>query len=249
MHSALISCICISKNNPDFLLRAVVCFKRQSYPNKELVILLEECNRDSIEAMEKELHNTENIKIIIQEHDTENKLGQLRNIAINYASGKYICQWDDDDWYHSNRLQLQYDQLNNFPNTLGCVLTQWVIYDAVTQDAYISIKRNWEGSILCERKIALENLYQNIEKGEDTPLIDFLFKNKKLCFIDTMPYLYIYCYHGNNTWSYEHFNAFMRWSKKLPQIESNIVTSLINEKSETIALQLQIELQEQLKLL
>ena len=38
----LISCICITRNRPGYLSKAIVCFKQQTYPNKELVILYEE---------------------------------------------------------------------------------------------------------------------------------------------------------------------------------------------------------------
>jgi glycosyltransferase involved in cell wall biosynthesis len=38
--------------------------------------------------------------------DTQSKLtlGELRNISVREADGEYVCVWDDDNWYGSNRL-------------------------------------------------------------------------------------------------------------------------------------------------
>ena len=38
----LISCICVTREKPSLLKRAIDCFLAQTYPNKELVILYED---------------------------------------------------------------------------------------------------------------------------------------------------------------------------------------------------------------
>ena len=35
-------------------------------------------------------------------------LGELRNAAVSAAEGSILIQWDDDDWYSSERIEMQY---------------------------------------------------------------------------------------------------------------------------------------------
>ena len=36
-------------------------------------------------------------------------LGAARNLTVDTARGAYVCQWDDDDLYHPERLRIQYE--------------------------------------------------------------------------------------------------------------------------------------------
>jgi glycosyltransferase involved in cell wall biosynthesis len=202
MNEPLISCICVTKNHSDLLSRAIRCFEAQTYPNKELVVLYEESNLRARDLLKKTALNPR-IKILAAgNHAT---LGALRNYAIEKSQGDFFCQWDDDDWHNAYRLEFQYDILRNncFP---ACITNQWILFDSQNDRTYISGKRLWEGSLLCRKDILRAKKYANVSRGEDTPVVEYLYDHQLLYVIGGMPHLYIYNYHGGNTFSRQHFN-------------------------------------------
>lgn len=200
----------------------------QTYLNKELIILYEEddvLTRELIAS--KWIMQTQIISLEI-EPESNKHLGQLRNLAIERAKGEYICQWDDDDWYHPERLSYQYNLLRS--TTLpASVLGRIIIYDSNSGKAYLSCYRHWEGTILCKKETALKYPYSNLRRGEDTPVINALLQNKILHTDNTFQPFYIYRYHGGNTWDYQHFQGFFPFSVQLPDAITLMVKKLLNE--------------------
>lgn len=228
MNAPLISCICVTRNRPELLQTALHCFDMQTYTPRELVLVLEEGDERSCTLVQHWNRDGDKaLKIVNVAPGPDNRLGQLRNLGIAAAEGAYFCQWDDDDWYHPERLQVQYAQLaGSAGERLACVLDQWLIYDAVHQQAYRSCIRHWEGSILCDRNFALQHQYQNLEKGEDSPLVNLLLRAGQLQTISNHAHLYIYTFHGANTWDFNHFNGFMRYSQLLPQAQQEAIIQI-----------------------
>lgn len=222
----LISCICITNNRPLLLQKAIECFNDQNYPNKQLVISFPEKDQVTKQLVE-QLKKTD-IPVLAIERDEEESLGNARNRAIAKSHGEYICIWDDDDWYHSSRLSFQFKSIQD--KGLGyqaSVLTRILMFDATTKQAYLSFPYTWDGTILCKKEILLQNQYANSQKGEDTHVIKFLSNRKMLLHIEDVPFLYIYVYHGENTWDYQHFEYFLQKSERLSLEISNQVISLL----------------------
>jgi glycosyltransferase involved in cell wall biosynthesis len=185
------------------LARAIRCFSAQSYPNKELVILYEDDDHETASFISG-LPSLDDIKVITVPRSPGIRLGQLRNMAIQASSGTYICQWDDDDWYHASRLEYQYHQLAD-SSSAGAIMMVWLIFDATTGRSYISNYRPWEGSILCAREMLLNTKYENRSSGEDTAVVEALLSSGQLHAITRVPWLYIYVYHGSNTFDHDHW--------------------------------------------
>lgn len=225
----LISCICVTRNRPHLLSVAISCFKAQCYAHKELVILYEKDDITTAAYLGQYPPKDIRIKIIATEKQPDQYLGALRNKAIAAASGDYICQWDDDDWYHPKRLSYQYGQLIA-KGKAACVLGREIIWDHTTAKAYLSCYRHWEGSLLCSKNIAMQHPYDNYERGEDTPMITALL-TKGLLYTDTaITPLYVYRYHGANTWDYRHFSGFFPYSILLPDAVSNLFGHILEEE-------------------
>jgi glycosyltransferase involved in cell wall biosynthesis len=45
------------------------------------------------------------VKFFVVKREPGRTLGSLRNLDIEMAQGEYVCQWDDDDWYHAGRIE------------------------------------------------------------------------------------------------------------------------------------------------
>jgi hypothetical protein len=96
----LVSCIMPTSNRRLFVERAVRYFRRQDYPNKQLVVV-----DDGQDRLGDLLAAEPDIRYI----DLARKatLGEKRNIAVAASRGEIIVHWDDDDWYDRTRLSYQ----------------------------------------------------------------------------------------------------------------------------------------------
>jgi glycosyltransferase involved in cell wall biosynthesis len=211
----LISCICITDNRPMLLKRAIDCYLSQNYIRKELVISYPKDDVNTKDFVKMYLRDKIN-DIELIERDPDVTLGNARNHAIFQCHGDYICIWDDDDWHHPSRLSFQYNSLETTGNHfLGSVLTRIFLFDETSTLGYLSFPYHWDGTLFCKKEMVLQNQYANRNKGEDTHVVPFLNSRGMLAHINEAPFLYIYVYHGSNTWDYTHFKIFIEKSSLL----------------------------------
>jgi glycosyltransferase involved in cell wall biosynthesis len=220
-----ITCLCLTRNRPHFLKRSIDCFLSQTYPNKELLILVRDDDQASMEVVKS--FDQKNISCLLVDTKGEKSLGELRNFAIENCPGEYFCQWDDDDWYHNSRLQLQIEALLQHGKTAGA-LVKMIMFNVINEQAYISSIGPWASSIICKKSLITEQLrYPHLPLQEDSIFLNRLFGAN--CLLPLLaPWTYIYVYHGNNTWHSRHFNMLFAMAKKLPQPISHLVGEILH---------------------
>lgn len=91
-----ISCLCVT-NRPRFLPWLLWNYQKQSYPNKELVVVSDEPVR---------LPGVRNIVSV-------GNIPAKRNLALLAATGDAVAWFDDDDWQHPDRLSILADRLTD----------------------------------------------------------------------------------------------------------------------------------------
>jgi len=225
----LISCICITNNRPLLLKQAIKCFEDQNYVNKELVICYPQ-NDQHTKALIKQYESNDAVNIISVERDPEMTLGNARNHAIYKCHGDYVCMWDDDDWHHPSRLSFQFNSMQTVgPGYQASILTRIFLYDFTTHLGYLSFQYHWDGTLFCRKEMLLQNQYANRNKAEDSHVVPFLHHRKMLSYIDESPFLYIYTYHGNNTWPYDHFEYFIKKSHPLNQETTDKLREILQD--------------------
>ncbi len=199
----LISCLMVTQNRYELAKTAVKSFLNQTYSKKELIILDDgNCNK-----LQDWIVKLQSDKIIYHKLPEENKkLGELRNIGVGNCAGKYITQWDDDDFSHPERIEFQYLLLDFFSADV-CFLNRHQILFPFEEKIIYSKKRIWEGSFLCRKKLLKK--YPNISRGEDTPVTNNLFLNSKSVLAD-FPSLYTYFFHEKNTFGKKHFEKHIK---------------------------------------
>lgn len=91
------------------ILNSIECFKAQTYPNKELIIVNNVESQYAASALE--IPATPHIFLI----DTPLKLsaGKARNFGMAAASGSIIAQFDADYWFAPSRLSAQVATMAN----------------------------------------------------------------------------------------------------------------------------------------
>lgn len=202
----LVSCLCVTRGRVELLRHAIHCFDAQNYQRLELVVVYDEddhATRDFIRAVQRDslarLECPGTIRTV--EAPAGTPLGALRNLAVDVAAGEYVCQWDDDDSYHPDRILTQMVSLLKH-EAAACIMLRWMLWDGARGKLSVSGRRPWEGSLLC-RKDKMP-CYPAISRGEDTPAIAELCARELVAYLDK-PDLYVYCFHGGNTWAYKHF--------------------------------------------
>jgi glycosyltransferase involved in cell wall biosynthesis len=226
MRSPLVSCLCITKNDLHQLQRSVRCFSAQRYPNKELVIVHEGLRTEVTDWLGR-LKNR-HIRIVLVPIRPKKSLGELRNISIAHSTGEYFCQWDDDDWYHRDRLKIQLEQAlrHRHPATF---LMNWLIYNEKKNTAYFSSLRPWEGSVLCRRDVYPRIKYPDRSTSEDAHFLGQLLMKQRVFPVVSSP-LYIYVFHSKNTWDKDHFNMLFKSSQTLSSATSRQIRDILDNQ-------------------
>lgn len=91
----LISCLCITENRPQFIPWLLWCYDRQTWKNKELVIV-----DSSLEPLELLRSDVRVIHV-----PTGSGIMQKRGVAFQHMRGEALAWFDDDDWQHPERLE------------------------------------------------------------------------------------------------------------------------------------------------
>ena len=221
----LISCLCVTRTRVKLLKRAVDCFLKQTHPDRELVILF-----DSDDAETRQYLATlsdPRIRGVESPAPPQLSLGLRRNRAVAEARGYYICTWDDDDWYHPDRLAIQLSALRQSGRP-ACMLSRLICLDTETLRAYIAPYGAWEGSVLVERNRMVA--YPDLARGEDTVVIDALRQRDHVHLLDR-PDLYVYTIHGSNTWHRGHFAQILKNSTPVTPSQSQQIVEETGSKA------------------
>lgn len=207
----LVSCLMVTANRKHLMKRSINCFLNQSYENKELVII-DDGKQDLEEAL-KPIPSSQ-LRYIKLDQKPKKKLGHLRNRSLERATGDLLTQWDDDDWYHPDRLKLQVNVLQNGYD--ACCLSGALMHldvEPYMQHPYVGFLPNGiPGSIMHRRCKTIR--YPNKRRAEDTVYLKEWMKKKYIQMPDKYSYLFIRCYHGSNTWEKKHFLRRIRNNPK-----------------------------------
>jgi hypothetical protein len=209
----LVSCLCLTRNKPRHLARAITCFLGQTYERRELVVVHRSDDSATKAVLERYADQRQIVPVSLDK-DPARTLGHLRNISIERSNGDYFCQWDDDDWYHEDRVRLQVaGALDNHQD--ASVLTHLLFFETVSGSAYLSNMRLWEGTILC-RKAALgaSVRYRALPRMEDSFFMNAVIEHARVYPL-VAPQLYIYEIHKSNTWNSDHFNFMLARAQPL----------------------------------
>lgn len=188
MHSPLISCVCVTKEE---LALPVHCFWQQSYDNLELVVVHEKEQWPELDAVIKEDPRIRSVYVPLAPKRT---LGALYNIGVYAGSGQYFAVWDSDDWSAPTRIRAQYEHMIG-ERKQACVLERWTIFDRVTKRAKISKVRMWEGSLLMAVNI-FPRYPEDVPFSFDTEMVKKL-SSKRFAKLDA-PEQLIYVLHSAN---------------------------------------------------
>ena len=140
-----ISIITVVKNGMPYLMDSINSFLKQSYNNKELIIIYSKSSDFTLDYLNK--IKNKNIRIIIDKY-SKNKFGSL-NLGIKEAKGDIIGLLHSDDIFYSNEVIkniVENYKKNTFEIFYGNILF-------TSRDNLFSIKRFWHSGIFKPYKL------------------------------------------------------------------------------------------------
>lgn len=217
--AGIISCLTVTREGRlASLQRAVADYHGQTYRERELVIV-----HDGGAAFHGQVVEAACVAggrdVTVHRAPSGLRLGQLRNVAVDLARGAYVCQWDDDDRYHPQRLELQFgamradngdfcfltDQLHLFADTRTLYWDDWTV-DAPPLDVI-------QGTLLGRRDLLPR--YPALALGEDTAVVaELAARGCRITRLRDHGFLYVYVFDGGNAWDRGH-HADISASKRI----------------------------------
>jgi len=178
------------------LRRAIALFSKQTWPNKELVIVADGRGRDR--AWLEEYARSLGPGIVVSFPGRGRALGWLRNRSVELATGAILCNWDDDNVYHPGRLMAQAKDLLD-RGAQASYIRDYVQYFTDTKTIYLCHWRSSPGipgSQMCLRTRA--RYPDHLDRREDSAYQAELLRAGKVVSLDGQPHLYLRVYHGGN---------------------------------------------------
>ncbi|HEY2116671.1 MAG TPA: glycosyltransferase [Candidatus Angelobacter sp.] len=201
----LISCVMPTFNRRSFIPLALQCFRTQTYPRKELVVI-----DDGTDAVADLLEGVEDVKY--RRLARRLTIGAKRNLACREAQGEFIAHWDDDDWYAPSRLELQVApllagtaDLTGFTNRFVLEMPGgqfWSTADELHRRMFVGDVHG--GTLLFRKSLLSENVrYPESNLAEDAVLIQqAMRRSKRLMRLENLG-AFVYLRHGRNAWKFE----------------------------------------------
>jgi glycosyltransferase involved in cell wall biosynthesis len=211
----LVSCLMISRpaaGRFSLFKRGLRGYLNQRYSPRELVLVMSHLSAQQREAAVRHLRRLARPDVRLRYVYGNPTLGRLRNISLDMASGPLICQWDEDDIYHPDRLNVQVSHLRQ--SRRGGVFLQ-TLYHFFERSRELYIQ-DWgcfarpfdchPGTWIIKKdpRVRYPMRGRHARKGEDVVFMLRHNQRHEHILLRDWPHIYVYVYHGGNTWDYEH---------------------------------------------
>jgi glycosyltransferase involved in cell wall biosynthesis len=204
----MISCLTVTLNRLVLLKEAINCFCKQTYPNRELVIVTDGTPR-YLQAIDDYIRwlGRSDIRVVYV-NEPGQTLGALRNISLDAARGAVVCQWDDDDLNHPERLERQFNHMKA-AHADACCFTDQLQFFFQARALYWSDWRTGDtqgveqlipGTLMTYRDTHFRypETDQFASAGEDSVLLEQIAASRTVTPFQDAGYLNVYSYHGRN---------------------------------------------------
>jgi glycosyltransferase involved in cell wall biosynthesis len=228
--SPTVSCLMVTHDRLALAKRAIRCFANQTYHNRELVIVTDGTLRfqSALARFVVELE-LERVRIIPVAREGAS-LGELRNLSLAAAEGDIVCQWDDDDCYHPDRIRFQVEHMLANDGR-ACFLTEHFQF---LEDDRALVWIDWTlggksgrdqllpGTLVMfnDARFRYPESGPYAQRGEDSMLLNDLCDNVPVIAARGMGHLYLYTYHGRNTFDRQHHYQLGAFSFSVADLEA-----------------------------
>jgi glycosyltransferase involved in cell wall biosynthesis len=188
----------MTRGNINLMKYSLACYQRQTYENRELVVVAEPEAGEKVQAF---IASQDCLNVAVLVAPPGLTLGDHRNLAAVHARGAILVTWDDDDLSDPRRLDIAVQVLRQ-TGAAAVFLARLLIWWPHRRVAAITKRRLWEQSIAVWRSYLLR--YAPLPRGGDSAAINKFISRHPVAQFDS-PFLYVYAVTGWNTWNASHF--------------------------------------------
>lgn len=210
-----ISCLLVTRDRLPLVKRAIRSYADQTWPNRELLVVTDGTPR-YVQAIESFVAagGIANVRFVIPERD-DLPLGALRNLSMREARGEILCQYDDDDASHPERLATQAlhmmragarasfmtDHLQHRADQRAVFWIDWTAGNTMRGTMRLA-----PGTLMmfADPRFRYPEEGDFARRGEDSVLLEQLAASVPIAELSGMGHLYLYEWHGRNTFPKEH---------------------------------------------
>ena len=181
-------------NKKNYFLKSINSVLNQTYINLEIIIVYDDQKRDDLEYIKNCIKKDSRAKIIL--NDRNRGVAFSRNKAISVAQGEYIAFLDCDDYWKTNKIEVQlnfmltygydfshttYQVLNYNGKIIGTVKAQKTLkYKELLKSCDIGLS-----SVILKRKLLNDIKFPELKTKEDFVLwLNLAKKSINLCGLD-----------------------------------------------------------------
>lgn len=208
-----VSCLMVTlPERREMMMRAAKAWIGQSHADRELVVVIDQGAPAERAAAVAALSALGRADIRAVAPDAPLSLGALRNLSVAHATGEAICQWDDDDLHHPERIARQLAAMTQ-AGAAATLLQDVMLYRAEPRTLHWL---NWAatpagghpGTLFCrrDRMPAYVETGPTARLGEDLDLLVRLQAGEAVLPQAGEPHLYVYVTHSANSTAPEHHN-------------------------------------------
>lgn len=195
----LVSCLMVPHTQIKEIQRSIHCFQRQTYPQKELIVI--DVNRhDTLASWIEQLHDK---SIVYQQASPRSKsTDELLEIATAQSGGDYVALWKARDLSDPRRLEVQMAAIHVL-KTEACFFERQQFWWPENHQLIFSARHTWKNSLFCKKETLLS--YNAGNQKEETGLLNHSVKNSRIALVD-FPQLYTTLFHmktaaNKDTWN------------------------------------------------
>ncbi len=100
----LVSCLLPAGDSPAHTARAILCYQRQTWQHKELIVL--DNGLQDLTPLLEDIPDSE-LRYVHMPPGTFASHASLKNRGLDEAGGDYVIHWDPSDWHHPDRIRYQ----------------------------------------------------------------------------------------------------------------------------------------------
>jgi glycosyltransferase involved in cell wall biosynthesis len=214
----MISCLMVTRDRLQLACRAIRSYADQTHRDRELVIVTDGTDRYRATLLRYARFLGAPHVRFADPPTTGRTLGALRNLSLDAARGDLVCQWDDDDCSHPQRLAAQAahlvaeradasfmtEHLQFFEDDRTLSWIDWTLEGEGAGKDFVA-----PGTLMMRRTIGLRypEAGPRARRGEDSVLLERLHAEAAVTHLRGAGHLFLYQYHGRNTFSRAHHRA------------------------------------------
>ena len=207
-----VSCLIVTANRKKLLRRSLLSLKNQTHKNIEVVVV--DNGEEKVDDL-MDLFPKKQVTYTYIQPSPDNILGDLRNISLENATGDYMICWDDDDWFHPKRIEIQLQSLSSGFD--ACCLEGNIFHidspDLIDHPYIGRLPDGSPNSIMHRRNDEIR--YPSMRRGEDTVYLNRWIEHGKYKMLNlSYAYLFVRVFHGTNVSGKKHFLRRLKNSPK-----------------------------------